>query len=188
LNLTGLGRGGQHVQRCRETYAKAVETLVELASLQVLKVAPPPFCPRRVTLTGTSLACPPRVSPSPFLFRLVCGATKTAFIILDEVIRMTNRRVNALEHVLIPRLENTIKYINSELDEMDREEFFRLKKVQANKKKNAEAAEAAEYAHHQAADVVLDASHDVLRVAAPDTDVIFCVSFLLLLITYRGLA
>lgn len=28
---------------------------------------------------------------------------------------MTNRRVNALEHIVIPRLENTIGYINSEL-------------------------------------------------------------------------
>jgi V-type H+-transporting ATPase subunit D len=33
--MTGLGKGGQQVQRCRETYARAVETLVELASLQV---------------------------------------------------------------------------------------------------------------------------------------------------------
>lgn len=33
--LTGLGKGGQQIQRCRETYARAVETLVELASLQV---------------------------------------------------------------------------------------------------------------------------------------------------------
>ena len=70
--------------RAKEVYAKAVETLVELASLQ------------------------------------------TAFMILDEVIRATNRRVNAIEHVVIPRLENTIKYIMSELDEMDREEFFRF--------------------------------------------------------------
>lgn len=34
--MTGLGKGGQQVQRCRETYARAVEALVELASLQVL--------------------------------------------------------------------------------------------------------------------------------------------------------
>ncbi|KAH9842751.1 vacuolar ATP synthase subunit D [Rhodofomes roseus] len=99
FNLTGLGRGGQQVIRAKEVYAKAVETLVELASLQ------------------------------------------TAFMILDEVIRATNRRVNAIEHVVIPRLENTIKYILSELDEMDREEFFRLKKVQGKKKRDAETAE-----------------------------------------------
>lgn len=35
FGLTGLGKGGQQIQRCRETYARAVETLVELASLQV---------------------------------------------------------------------------------------------------------------------------------------------------------
>jgi V-type H+-transporting ATPase subunit D len=101
FNLTGLGRGGQQVLKSKEVYAKAVETLVELASLQ------------------------------------------TAFTILDEVIRATNRRVNAIEHVVIPRLENTVKYILSELDEMDREEFFRLKKVQGKKKRDAEKAEAA---------------------------------------------
>jgi V-type H+-transporting ATPase subunit D len=50
FGLTGLGKGGQQVQRCRETYARAVEALVELASLQ------------------------------------------TAFVILDEVIKVVNRR------------------------------------------------------------------------------------------------
>ncbi|KAF7510419.1 H(+)-transporting V1 sector ATPase subunit D [Endocarpon pusillum] len=97
FGLTGLGKGGQQVQRCRETYRRAVETLVELASLQ------------------------------------------TAFVTLDEVIKVVNRRVNAIEHVIIPRTENTIKYINSELDEMDREEFYRLKKV-SNKKQRDQAA------------------------------------------------
>ena len=63
-------------------------------------------------------------------------------MILDEVIKVTNRRVNALEHILIPRTENTIKYINSELDELDREEFYRLKKVQGKKKRDAAIAEA----------------------------------------------
>lgn len=102
FGLTGLGKGGQQVQRCRETYSRAVETLVELASLQ------------------------------------------TAFVILDEVIKVVNRRVNAIEHVIIPRTENTIKYINSELDELDREEFYRLKKVKNNKQRDSENAEAEE--------------------------------------------
>ena len=119
FNLTGLGRGGQQIMKAKEVYAKAIETLVELASLQ------------------------------------------TAFMILDEVIRATNRRVNAIEHIIMPRLDNTIKYIMSELDEMDREEFFRfvnfdfwkdrktlytikcrLKKVQGKKKRDAASREA----------------------------------------------
>ena len=34
FNITGLGRGGQQVIRFKGVYAKAVETLVELASLE----------------------------------------------------------------------------------------------------------------------------------------------------------
>ena len=49
--------------------------------------------------------------------------------------------VNALEHVVIPRIENTVSYIMSELDECDREDFYRLKKVQGKKKAVADEAE-----------------------------------------------
>ena len=58
---------------------------------------------------------------------------------------MTNRRVNALEFVLIPRIADIIDYIKQELDEIDREDFVRLKKTQDNKKKKKiiEAREAA---------------------------------------------
>ena len=62
FKLTGLGKGGQQVQKCRETYTRAVETLVELASLQ------------------------------------------TAFVILDEVIKVVNRRVNAMYVTILPPL------------------------------------------------------------------------------------
>ena len=66
------------------------------------------------------------------------ASLQTSFLTLDEAIKTTNRRVNALENVVKPKLENTISYIKGELDELEREEFFRLKKVQANKKKVAD--------------------------------------------------
>jgi len=68
---------------------------------------------------------------------------QTSFITLDEVIKTTNRRVNAIEHVIFPRIERTLAYIISELDELEREEFYRLKKVQDKKKKIRKEKEAA---------------------------------------------
>jgi len=69
------------------------------------------------------------------------ASLQTSFLTLDDVIKITNRRVNALEHVVIPKIERTLAYITSELDEAEREEFYRLKKIQEKKKKVREASE-----------------------------------------------
>uniref|UniRef100_A0A453D986 V-type proton ATPase subunit D n=1 Tax=Aegilops tauschii subsp. strangulata TaxID=200361 RepID=A0A453D986_AEGTS len=70
-------------------------------------------------------------------------AMRTSFLTLDEAIKTTNRRVNALENVVKPRLENTITYIKGELDELEREDFFRLKKIQGYKRREVERQMAA---------------------------------------------
>jgi len=69
------------------------------------------------------------------------ASMQTAYLALDNALKVTNRRVNALEHVVQPRIENTIAYVISELDEMEREEFFRLKRTQAKKKRDAAEVE-----------------------------------------------
>lgn len=69
------------------------------------------------------------------------ASLQTSFITLDDVIKVTNRKVNALEYCIIPRIERTMNYILSELDEREREEFYRLKKVQEKKKKIRDASE-----------------------------------------------
>jgi len=53
---------------------------------------------------------------------------KTVRMLADEIER-NKRRVNALEYVMIPQLEETIKYISVKLDENERSALARLMKV-----------------------------------------------------------
>ena len=82
------------------------------------------------------------------------ASLQTSFLTLDEAIKTTNRRVNALENVVKPRIENTINYIKGELDELEREDFFRLKKIQGYKKREIERQmqAAGKFAEHQIAE------------------------------------
>ena len=85
---------------------------------------------------------------------------QTQYVTVDRVIQVTNRRVNALEFVVIPQIEWTIKWIEGELDELDREDFYRLKCVQ-DKKKEAKEEEEAELAIKKAKNAgVTEATED----------------------------
>lgn len=48
---------------------------------------------------------------------------------MADEIEKTRRRVNALEYVMIPQLEETIRYITMKLDENERGSRTRLMKV-----------------------------------------------------------
>ncbi len=67
--------------------------------------------------------------------------TETRLKMIGEEIKKTTRRVNALEQVVIPGLDAQIRYIRQVLEQREREDNFRLKKIKS--KMEARAAEAA---------------------------------------------
>jgi len=129
IQTLGVAHGGAVIGACRETYFKAIQQLIRLASLQ------------------------------------------TAFKTLDEEIKMTSRRVNALEYVLIPRIEDIISYITQEMDEQSREEFFRVKKVVEKKKAKLEKERLEALKSGDSAGQAIDAPS--MFDGKKDTDIIF---------------
>ena len=85
--MTGLGLsgGGKHINACRQEFASLTSNIIKLASLQVRACT---WCTLCCACACLHTLC---VSPN--------GAQQTAFVTLDEAIKLTNRRVNALDNV-----------------------------------------------------------------------------------------
>ncbi|OQR91814.1 H - or Na -translocating F-type, V-type and A-type ATPase (F-ATPase) Superfamily [Achlya hypogyna] len=107
------------------------------------------------------------------------ASLQTSFVTLDEALKVTNRRVNALDNVTIPRIDKVIDYISRELDELEREDFVRIKKVQANKIEAAKEQQIAEEALRaegaSTVPVFQPSDLDILAAFEPtaDADVVF---------------
>jgi len=68
------------------------------------------------------------------------SSSQAAIIKLAEAIASTKRRVNCLEFIIIPRMLDTIRYIEMHLQEREREDFFRLKRIKRRLEEEKEAA------------------------------------------------
>lgn len=65
------------------------------------------------------------------IVEVICRAAEleNAIFRLAEELKKTQRLINALEYVVIPRYQNAIKFISSTLEEREREDFTKLKIV-----------------------------------------------------------
>ena len=66
--------------------------------------------------------------------------TETSLRRLGDEIQMNRRRVNALEQVLLPELKRQAKYIKISIEEREREDLYRLKKVKKILERRRKAA------------------------------------------------
>jgi len=71
----------------------------------------------------------------PSIFR--AAEYENAIFRLAKELEKTQRLLNALEYMIIPRYENSIRYIQATLEEREREEFSRLKHVKKVLEKKA---------------------------------------------------
>jgi len=73
---------------------------------------------------------------------ILAAEVETAMKKMLTEIETTKRRVNALEFTLLPRLYENQEYIEQKLEEQEREEIFRLKKIKAKKEEEEKKEEA----------------------------------------------
>ncbi|MBN1330406.1 MAG: V-type ATP synthase subunit D [Candidatus Heimdallarchaeota archaeon] len=68
---------------------------------------------------------------------VVLAETLAMLQILGQAITDTKRRVNALRFILLPRLKSQITFIETTLEEQEREQFAQLKKIKEKLEKKA---------------------------------------------------
>ena len=130
-----LTMGQEHVELAALAVNKTVE--VEIKSRGVMGVpipmvkahGEPPEMPYSLgdtmaTLDEASIAFRQVLNEIPELSELMTSVWRLA-----RELRKTQRRVNALQYIFIPDYEDTVDFIESALEEREREETFRLKRL-----------------------------------------------------------
>jgi len=134
--LVARSMGGSQVVE-NAVSAPTRKTSVEVGREQVMNLVVPVFTLKTEgKLASYGLAATPAeldtslVAMEKVLGRMVELASKEkALELIGDEIERTRRRVNALEYILIPNLEETIRYISMKLSEMERGNLTRLMRV-----------------------------------------------------------
>lgn len=115
----GLGAQGVMISAATRSVAGVKAPLIEV---EEVKSSPTPLAPLEIAEVARR---------SGRVIELACSIAELEkeLTMLGLELERTRRRVNMLEHVLIPRLINTIRYLRMKFEEREREEKARLKRV-----------------------------------------------------------
>lgn len=114
-------------------------TLVEVRSVSAVNVAIPEFkLKQEGSFDCYSLGTTPaildeglRQLKEALTIMVRVAELERAIELLSEEIEKTRRRVNALEYILIPQLDEAVSFITMKLDEMERSNLTRLMKIKS---------------------------------------------------------
>jgi V/A-type H+-transporting ATPase subunit D len=131
---------------CSAAFAAQGQVMLEVTGLNIMGV-PVPFIEQKsvargpldrgYSLPGVSSRIEAAAEAFEILLDLIIEVADSEMRLrrLAEEIGRTTRRVNALDNVLIPRLEAQRNYVQMILEEREREDLFRLKRVKMKLKR-----------------------------------------------------
>lgn len=140
LSLAMVAMGSLEVRKAAA--ATGIELEIDIATRSIMGVAVPVIeaqkLERKVTERGYSLVqtsaeldLAAKKFEKALAAMLKLAEVEETLRLLARETERTKRRVNSLEHVVIPRLETIKKFIERHLEELERENFFRLKRIKA---------------------------------------------------------
>ena len=137
LTTARLAMGREHLEWAALSVNETIEVTIRPHSVMGVVIpaveshGAPPEMPYGLGNTTVSL------DEAAARFRLVLeeiptlSETMTTVWRLAQELRKTQRRVNALQYIFIPQYEETEAFIESALEEREREETFRLKRIKS---------------------------------------------------------
>lgn len=140
LSLAMVAMGSLEVRKAAA--ATGIELEIDIATRSIMGVAVPVIeaqkLERKVTERGYSLVqtsaeldLAAKKFEKALAAMLKLAEVEETLRLLARETERTKRRVSSLEHVVIPRLETIKKFIERHLEELERENFFRLKRIKA---------------------------------------------------------
>ncbi|MEM2485527.1 MAG: V-type ATP synthase subunit D [Candidatus Caldarchaeum sp.] len=138
--------GSLKVESAAATTPASIEVKISDRTILGIKIPTLEISSTKLPLTYGFLDTTPVFDEAVTKFRNILAPicrvaeVENAIFRLAEELKKTQRLLNALEHLIIPRYQEAIKFISANLEEREREDFVKLKHVKRLMERRKEAA------------------------------------------------